>query len=69
MKQIACPECNGQNLRHYTDAYVLRVPMLGENGEITLLDEQTNEFDDSFYECIDCDYRLREEELDVEIFS
>ncbi len=63
MEPVVCPRCKGHDVRHYTDAYVIRVPFLDENGEIVLLDDDTNEYDDCFYECLDCGYRPAEDEL------
>lgn len=63
MKQILCPQCGSDSLNHYTDAYVLRTPVINEEGEIDLIDERTNEYDDSFYECAECGHRPAEDEL------
>ena len=63
MKPVICPRCKGHDVRYYTDAYVLRVPVLDEDGEIVLLDDQTNEYDDCFFECLDCGCRPEEDEL------
>lgn len=63
MKQIICPKCRGSEVRHYTDAYVLRVPIIKEDGSVDLLDDQTNEYDDRFFECLDCGYKPTEDEL------
>ena len=63
MNQIICPKCRGNNVHHYTDAYVLRTPVMKEDGSLDLLDDQTNEFDDCFFECSDCEYRPTEDEL------
>jgi predicted nucleic-acid-binding Zn-ribbon protein len=63
MKEIACPKCGSRNVHHYTDAYVLRTPVIREDGSIELLEYQTNEYDDCFFECYDCGYRPTEDEL------
>lgn len=63
MKPIICPECKSQEVHHYTDAYVLRTPVVKRDGSIRLLACQTNEFDDCFFECLQCGYRPTEEEL------
>ena len=63
MKQIICPNCKGQDVHHYTDAYVVRAPVVKDDGSIELLDDRTNEYDDWFFECHDCGFRPTEEEL------
>jgi hypothetical protein len=63
MTAIPCPKCGGANLRHFTDAYVIRKPVMNDEGEIELVDDDTNEYDDSFFECGDCGYRPEEDEL------
>jgi hypothetical protein len=57
MKNLPCPRCGGNSLLHYTDAYVLRTPVINEEGSLKLLYERTNEYDDSFFDCEDCGYR------------
>ena len=63
MKQIICPKCKGGEVRHYTDAHVIRTPVVGEDEDIDLIDDFTNEYDDQFFECSDCAYRPTEDEL------
>lgn len=63
VKQVLCPRCGSEYLLHYTDAYVLRTPMLNDEGELELIDDRTNEYDDSFIECAECGHRPEEEEL------
>lgn len=63
MKAISCPKCGSSRLRHFTDAYVIRTPVINDEGEIELLDDDTNEYDDSFFECDDCGHRPEEDEL------
>ncbi len=63
MKAIPCPKCGSSRLRHFTDAYVIRTPMINDNSEVELLDCDTNEYDDSFFQCDSCGYRPDEDEL------
>ena len=63
MKQILCPECGSEFLLHYTDAYVLRTPVTNDRGELELVDDRTNEYDDSFFECAECGCRPSEDDL------
>jgi DNA-directed RNA polymerase subunit RPC12/RpoP len=63
MTPVVCPKCGSQSVFHYTDAYVLRKPVLREDGALDLVEYDTNEFDDSFFECFDCGYRPVESEL------
>jgi hypothetical protein len=63
MKQVVCPSCGSPDVHHYTDAYVLRTPVVREDGNIELHECQTNEYDDCFFECLECGYRPTEEEL------
>jgi hypothetical protein len=63
MKQITCPECKSSEVHHYTDAYVIRTPVIKEDGSIDLIEDRTNEYDDRFFECFDCGYRPTEDEL------
>lgn len=63
MKKIVCPECGSEEFHHYTDAYVLRIPMINDDGAIELLDSHTNEYDDCFFECFECGCRPTEDEL------
>jgi DNA-directed RNA polymerase subunit RPC12/RpoP len=62
MKHIVCPECDSQRLYHYTDVYVLRTPVVKEDGSLGLLDFDTDEFA-GFFECCDCGHRPTEAEL------
>lgn len=63
MRNVPCPRCGSNSLLHYTDAYVLRRPVINEMGQLELADERTNEYDDSFFDCEDCGYRPTEDEL------
>ena len=63
MKSIVCPKCGGLSVYHYTDAYVLRTPVLNQDGTLVLVNFDTNEYDDQFFECFDCGSRLTESEL------
>lgn len=63
MKEVPCPRCGSDSLMHYTDAYVLRRPVVNDEGQLELRDERTNEYDDSFFDCEDCGYRPTEDEL------
>lgn len=63
MKEVPCPRCGSHTLLHYTDAYVLRTPMVNDEGQLELKDERTNEYDDNFFACEDCGYRPTEDEL------
>ena len=63
MKKVSCPKCGSRDVHHYTDAYVLRSPVVRKDGSIRLLEHQTNEYDDSFFECLDCGCRPTEDEL------
>jgi DNA-directed RNA polymerase subunit RPC12/RpoP len=62
MKQVVCPECGSQRLRHYTDAYLVWTPVLEDDGTLGKLDSETEEYD-GFFECRDCGHRPSEEEL------
>ncbi|HEV2577786.1 MAG TPA: hypothetical protein VGU25_11305 [Acidobacteriaceae bacterium] len=63
MKEVPCPRCGSDSLLHYTDAYVLRRPVVNDEGQLELADERTNEYDDNFFDCEDCGYRPTENEL------
>ncbi len=63
MKEVRCPQCGGGSLLHYTDAYVLRRPLINDEGHLELVDERTNEYDDNFFDCDDCGYRTTDDEL------
>jgi hypothetical protein len=63
MKAIPCPKCGSADLRHFTDAYVIRVPMMNSDGEIELVEDDTNEYDDAFFECGACGHRPDEDDL------
>jgi len=63
MKEVLCPQCGSDSLLHYTDAYVLRRPVINDEGQLQLADERTNEYDDNFFDCEDCGYRPTENEL------
>ena len=62
MKDVLCPECGSPNVRHLTDAYLLRYPVLKEDGTLGLLECDTLEYD-AFFECPDCGHRPTEAEL------
>jgi hypothetical protein len=62
MKQIACPECGGPNVNHYTDGYLLRTPVIKEDGSLGLIDCDTLEYEE-FFQCCDCGHRPGEAEL------
>lgn len=63
MRQIVCPECESRKVHHYTDAYVIRTPTISKSGKLKLLAFCTNEYDDSFFECLDCGHRPSEAEI------
>jgi hypothetical protein len=56
MKEVVCPECGGRDVSHYTDAYVLRNPIVKEDGSLELLDVETLE-NEEFFQCFDCGHR------------
>jgi DNA-directed RNA polymerase subunit RPC12/RpoP len=62
MKEVVCPECRSERLYHYTDAYVLRSPVVKEDGSMGLIEFDTEEYDE-FFECRDCGHRPTEAEL------
>jgi DNA-directed RNA polymerase subunit RPC12/RpoP len=63
MKPVACPNCGSGKVFHFTDAYVVRNPVIDDDGSIELLESHTNEYDDCFYECSDCGNKPDEYEL------
>ena len=63
MKEVLCPRCGSDSLLHYTDAYVIRKPLINDEGQLELADERTNEYDDNFFDCDECGYRLMGKEL------
>lgn len=63
MRSIVCPSCRSESIFHYTDAYVLRKPILKQDGKIDLIDYDTDEYDESFFECVECGLRPSETEL------
>jgi hypothetical protein len=63
MKEVTCPICGGHNVYHYTDAYVVRRPRFEDDGAIQLVELETVEYDDCFFECTDCGARPSESEL------
>jgi endogenous inhibitor of DNA gyrase (YacG/DUF329 family) len=66
VKNLPCPECGGPNIRHLTDAYVVRYPFVKEDGSLGLRDCDTLEYD-AFFECPDCGHRPNESELILQI--
>jgi hypothetical protein len=62
MKHVLCPECGGPNVMHYTDAFILRTPMVREEGRVALVDCDTEAFAE-FFQCPDCGHRPNEAEL------
>jgi hypothetical protein len=56
MKEVVCPECGGGGVSHYTDAYVVRNPVVKEDGSLELLSVDTLEYDE-FFQCFDCGHR------------
>jgi hypothetical protein len=63
MNKVLCPKCGGSKIYHYTDAYVLREPVITMDGSLRLIELGTNEYDDQFFECIECGYRPSEKEI------
>jgi hypothetical protein len=63
MRKVPCPRCGSESLLHYTDAYVVRRPVINNEGQLELTDGRTNEYDDSFFDCEDCGYRWEGDEL------
>jgi hypothetical protein len=63
MRPVVCPSCGKKSIFHYTDAYVLRKPVLKPNGKLDLVEFDTNEYDGSFFECLECGRRPSEGEL------
>jgi hypothetical protein len=62
MKEVVCPECGSSNVSHYTDAYVVRSPILKDDGSLVLLEVDTLECEE-FFQCFDCGHRPSTEEL------
>jgi DNA-directed RNA polymerase subunit RPC12/RpoP len=62
MKAIICPECKSERLYHYTDAYVLRSPVIKDDGGLGLIEFDTDEYA-RFFECRDCGHKPTEAEL------
>lgn len=62
MKQVVCPECGSEALRHLTDAYVVRIPFAHDDGTIELLEFDTEEYAE-FFECRSCGLRKSSSEL------
>jgi hypothetical protein len=62
MKEVVCPECGGSDVTHYTDTYVLRNPIVKEDGSLELLEVDTLECD-AFFQCFDCGHRPSAEAL------
>jgi rubredoxin len=58
---VICPECGGQNVMHYTDAFILRTPVVRRGG-VALVDCDTEEYD-AFFQCPDCGHKPSEAEL------
>jgi hypothetical protein len=56
MKEVVCPKCGGSDVSHYTDAYVLRNPIVKEDGSLELLKVDTLEYEE-FFQCFDCGHR------------
>jgi rubredoxin len=62
MKRVVCPQCGSERVYHYTDVYVVREPVLRDDGQIRLVDFETEEFAD-FFMCRECEFRPKAEEL------
>jgi len=62
MKEVVCPECGGSNVGHYTDAYVLRNPLVKDDGSLELVEVDTLEYEE-FFQCSDCGHRPSAEAL------
>ncbi len=63
MTQVPCPRCGSYALLHYVDAYVIRKPVLDDDGKLKLTNESTTEYDDSFFDCDDCGFRYEGDQL------
>jgi hypothetical protein len=53
MKQIVCPMCKSERVYHYTDVYVVRTPIMRDDGKIELHEFETEEFQE-FFKCREC---------------
>jgi hypothetical protein len=62
MKQIVCPICRSERVFHYTDVYVVRKPVLQEDGSFELLEFETEEYQE-FFKCRECGVMPWEKEL------
>jgi len=62
MKQIVCPICGSQALRHIEDVFLVWTPILNDNGELGRLDPKTEGFSE-YFECRECGHRPCEAEL------
>jgi rubredoxin len=62
MKQIVCPECGSETLRHYEDVYLVWTPVLDDDGTLGRLNAGTEEYDE-YFECRNCGHKPSEEEL------
>ena len=62
MRDVRCPQCGGPNVMHYTDAFILRTPVVREEGAVVLVDCDTEEYA-AFFQCPDCGHRPNESEL------
>lgn len=64
MREVVCPQCGSRKVFHYTDAYVVRKPHItADSAQIEFEKIGTEEYDDFFYLCRDCEYRPDEKEL------
>jgi len=66
MKDVLCPECGGPNVRHLTEASILRYPSFKKDGSLELRDCDTLEYD-AFFECPDCGHRPNKAELLLQV--
>ncbi len=62
MKELVCPECGSSDLTHYTNAFVLRDPVLKDDGSLELLEVDTLEYE-KYFQCFDCGHRPSAEAL------
>lgn len=67
MRRVRCPHCGSDKLYHYTDAYVVRNPIISDTGEIELSYSHKDEFDENFFECRDCGHQPTESEILTEL--
>jgi hypothetical protein len=63
MNLINCPKCGNQTIYHYTDAFVIRTPVLKTDGKIGFIEDCISEYDNCFFECTYCGYQPTEKEL------